>query len=185
MEDCCLERYSPARIPFRPPFKVPGRLGFEEGIPEIGGVAVVEVGIGRQAEAAARAGAKSHSLAEKEGSGNRWSKFGPPSAEEFLAHAHGQKEALEALEIQVQISRFPVPRVMAQVVAVNLVPVGVQTVGEGEISPMVGASDRGLPALADVVVFIDRGIVTEQDKFIGVAPVAKSQARIFMDGLRK
>src|SRR6267143_2862675 len=178
MEDCCLERCSPARIPFRPAFKVPGRLGFEEGIPEIGGVAVVEVGIGRQAEAAARAGAKYQALTEKVGSGNRWSKFGPPSPEKFLAHPQGQKQAPEALEIQVQISRSPVPRVMAQVVAVNLVPVGVQTVGEGEIPPMVGASDGGLPALADVVVFINRGIATEQDKLIGVAPVTKSQARI-------
>jgi hypothetical protein len=58
---------------------------------------------------------------------------------------------------------------------VDGVAVGFDAVGEGRVgSDGVGAAEASLVAGGDVVVFVDGGLVGEEDEEVGVAAVAKA-----------
>src|SRR4029077_6344525 len=92
VEDGQLGGDSAARIPLRAPFKIPSRLWFQERIPQVRGIAVVEVGIRGETKGTAGAGAKPQSLSQPNARGDGGSKLCIASAEDFLARAPGQKD---------------------------------------------------------------------------------------------
>ena len=91
---------------------------------------------------------------------------------------------MQVLDIEVQRSRTAIARMMAQVVAVNHVAVGIETVRERRVTfQSRSAPDISLPALTHMIVFIDCWIFPEQDEHIGMTPVTKGKACVLSDVL--
>jgi len=86
---------------------------------------------------------------------------------------------MKELNIQIDVPCPSVAGMVTKVLAVDLVAVGVEAVVKPRVIPESGSPPHGsLPALAHMVVFVNCGIVPEQDKFVGMATVTKGHAGV-------
>ena len=68
---------------------------------------------------------------------------------------------------------------MSQAIAVELIALGIEPIGEVGIgSEILDAANGALPALADVIIGVHLWPVAVEDEVIGVPPVSARNARL-------
>src|SRR5690349_1293472 len=99
-------------------------------------------------------------------------------AENFFPQTCGKGESPESANIIVDIHRSPAAIVIAEIVTVNAFVDSIRAKKQsGIFGQRLPLAQVCLPALVNMIVFENEGLVAEQDKFVGVPPKAKVKFR--------
>ena len=110
---------------------------------------------------------------------DRGTELGAAGIEDLLAGSKREGEAAQRTVVVVHVDRAVTAGMIAEIVADDGFLVALAAIEECRISSQrLGAAKRGLPALVDVIVGVERRIVAQQDEVIAVPAIAKVKLRL-------
>src|SRR6185437_11918808 len=155
-------------------FVPPGLFRTEIGISDVSRIGIVKIGVGRQAVGVGQGCAQPQVLGDCVTSTYGRAEDGVARGKRLLPAAEGKRETADGAGVQIQIGGAALARVPAQVIAVDAVAKELSAIEQAVVVAQPGALAHGrLPALGGVVVFVDRRLIAQQDKFVGMPAVGK------------
>ena len=102
------------------------------------------------------------------------------AAEEFFAASNSGSKPMQGAKIETHVPRRAISSVIAQVVAFDLVAVCLKSIIQARVlANLVAPAKCSLPALADVIVLVNRGIIAKKNEFIRVTAISEGRRGLF------